>query len=158
MILKFSSFSDPIKDTIKYFSSKAKNFEELKENYGKEKFITLDPPTQKQVCLTFKNEVVQPRKEISDRWEGYLFNIGMIQGVAFVAIVIVGYQNQEVSKILTSKKVVVLGPCMKFSIGVFPMIALTKLTIKFISVYYKKQLTDAESRSKFFLHEIVLKA
>ncbi len=158
MKLTLSSFSGPIKDTIKYFSSKAQRFEELNENYEKEKFQALEIQTQRSLCEEFRNKVLNPNKLIFDRWKGYLFNIGMIEGVAFVVIVIVGYQNQEVSKTITARKVIILGPRMKFTIGVFPMIVLTKQIVKFISVYYKKQLSRAESREKFFLRTIVLKA
>ena len=67
-----------------------------------------------------------------------------------IGIVVVGYNNQELSQVLKGKKVIVIGPCMKVSIGLLPVIEISRLGTRFVSTYHKKQLSDVQSRLRAY--------
>ncbi|MCB1072119.1 MAG: hypothetical protein H7A41_01855 [Chlamydiales bacterium] len=146
MVIKLSKLANPINSLIKLVSA---SNTPLDEKFSKDAYSDA-APTAKLALIRELEKLETDKREVSDLWENRLFLISCIQGAVMVGIVVIGYNNQELSQVLKEKRVIVIGPCMKISIGLLPLIEITRLNIKFISTYHKKQLTDVQSRLRAY--------
>lgn len=133
------------------YMAKLYSVNSLDEKYSK---VTIEAQESKDLMSLqeeFVKVVLSPRKDASDYWEFWHSSLGLIQKITFIGIIIVGYYNIDGAKFLKSKKVIILSSKFQFSIGLFPVITIGKEVVKSISIYKKKQYSEAQTRKQFFL-------
>ena len=110
--------------------TKLYSIDSIEEKYSRESFEDRELNDMLVRQKEFVEQVLNPCKDENDYWETWYLRLSLIQKTTFIGILIIGYYNIEGAKFLKSKKVIMINPQLQFSIGLFPLITITKEVVK----------------------------
>ncbi|MCB1116682.1 MAG: hypothetical protein KDK71_09460 [Chlamydiia bacterium] len=146
MVLKISKLANPITAIVKSY---AKKHNPLNGKYSVEDYKKTE--TDKLAFYQGIKDLYKAKREIVDVWESRLFTIGCLQGTVMLSIILIGTQNKELGKTFTKKQVIVIGPHLKITIGLFSLLETSRIVAKIILAYHKKHKDDIFARKQKFI-------
>lgn len=156
MVLKISKLATPITAIVKSY---AKKHNPLNGHYSAEDYIK--PETNKLAFYRGVKKLYKEKREIVDVWESRLFTIGCLQGTVMLSIILIGAKNKELGRTFTKKRVIVIGPHLKITIGLFSLLETSRIMTKIILAYHKKHKDDIFARKQKFIdinQELILES